>query len=78
MHRVFKALPTYKKVLRNSDVILHDNDIVECTLCTLSYCLQRMYVFIFLAKKVQEGNDQEKAQTERNPHSKNHGGKKQN
>ena len=30
------------------------------------------------SKKVQVGNDQEKAQSERDPHSKNRGGKKPN
>ena len=31
-----------------------------------------------VSKKVQVGNDQEKAQSERDSHSKNRGGKKQN
>ena len=34
--------------------------------------------FVFRHKKVQVGNDQEKAQSERNSHSKNQGGKKLN
>ena len=35
-----------------------------------------LYVFIFLVKKVQVGNDQEKAQSEKDSHSKIRGWKK--
>ena len=35
-----------------------------------------MYVFIFLIKKVQVGKYQEKAQSEKDSHSKNRGGKR--
>ena len=39
---------------------------------------RHMYVFMFLVKKVQVGKDQEKAQSEKDSHSKNRGGKKPN
>ena len=42
----------------------------------MGYC--NKYQNILITKKVQVGNDQEKAQTERNSHSKNLGGKKPN
>ena len=35
------------------------------------------YVCIYIEKKVQVGKDQEKAQSEKDSHSKNRGGKKQ-
>ena len=56
--------------------------------CTFSICTgkittgQRRYAVannsLFIKKKVQEGKDQEKAQLERDSHSKNRGGKKPN
>ena len=62
-------------------------DILSCTCkfksnCTLSACSLYLLPFNFIVSiglyviKVQVGNDQEKAQSERNSHSKNRGGKK--
>ena len=36
------------------------------------------YILVVIYKKVQEGKDQEKAQSEKDSHSKNRGGKKTN
>ena len=43
----------------------------------LRVCCLKMFCFI-LCKEVQEGKDQEKAQSERDSHYKNRGGKRQN
>ena len=57
--------------------------IVLCFTVGFLSCLPLVCVFVFLlaanwGKKVQVGKDQEKAQSEKDSHSKNRGGKKLN
>ena len=49
-----------------------------CTLYNFGSLRQQEYMFEILNKKVQVGKDQEKAQSEKDSHSKNRGGKKPN
>ena len=51
------------------------------TLSSLAYlksCYLKIFVSAFISKKVQVGKDQEKAQSEKDSHTKNRGGKKRN
>ena len=52
---------------------LHEN--IGST-CTLQFVLYSSYYKVIAHKKVQVGKDQEKAQSERDSHSKNRGGEK--
>ena len=60
--------------------------VLNCLVCFITVCYLLLYhvlhgvrfwiCFCYCCKKVQVGNDQEKAQSEKDSHSKNRGGEK--
>ena len=73
----FRAPQTRAFSTRKTSLMLQGRTTFHKATTALLCCLSLKYVFIFLVKKVQVGKDQEKAQSERDSHSKNRGGKNQ-
>ena len=68
--------PTRQEWVKEAVSLLVDYTAIRCMISFLFFFV-RLY-FGYCYQKVQAGNDQEKAQSERNSHSKNRGGKKPN
>ena len=64
---IITVLKKNKKKMKEKGKITSDQD----------WCNQKQNLSLFHSKKVQVGNDHEKAQSEKDSHSKNRGGKKQ-
>ena len=68
------------------DMHCHGEPQIKCDICTFSSCSSILTpdastdrtVHLIAREKVQVGKDQEKAQSEKDSHSKNRGGKKPN